>query len=133
MSFVMKKAISRRTVLRGMGATVALPFLDAMTPAFAAVKPVLRFGAVYVPNGVIMQAFTPKTEGTAFELTPILQPLARFRDHMLVLSGLPNPPARPRDGEGTGDHDRASAAYLTGAHPKKTEGVDVRAGMSVDQ
>ena len=133
MSFVTQRAISRRTVLRGMGATLALPWLDAMVPAFASVKPNLRFGAVYVPNGVIMGSWTPAAAGKAFEFTPILAPLKPFRDRVLVLSGISNPAARARDGEGAGDHSRASAAFLTGGHPKKTDGPDVRAGISVDQ
>jgi hypothetical protein len=138
MTFVTGKAIPRRTVLRGIGAAMALPWLDAMAPAFAgvrsaAVKPALRFGAVYVPNGVIMSQFTPPAVGKLTEFTPILAPLTPFRDRVLVLSGLSNSEARPLVGEGGGAHDRASGAFLTGAHPKKTDGPDVRAGISVDQ
>src|SRR5437879_5554516 len=88
-----KKAIPRRTFLRGVGATLALPLLDGMVPAFAstldpAAKPVVRFSTVYVPNGEIMEKWTPQREGAAFELTPILEPLAPFRDQLLVLTGL---------------------------------------------
>src|SRR5204863_4533208 len=88
------KSLPRRTVLRGLGATMALPFLDAMIPAFslrglaAAAKPVHRFQTFYVPNGMAMEYWLPKGEGTAFELSPILEPLAPYRDQMLVLSGL---------------------------------------------
>lgn len=130
---ITKKAISRRTVLRGMGATLALPLLDSMTPAFAAPKAPLRFGAVYSPTGMNMNAWTPAAEGTAFELTRILGPLAPFRDQLTVLGGLCNPIADPRPGEGTGDHSRAAAAFLTCAHAKKTDGADMELGTSLDQ
>src|SRR5262245_41395113 len=89
MNFLTTKSLSRRTVLRGIGASLALPFLEAMVPsARAAVKPVRRFLTFYVPNGMAMEYWTPKGEGTAFELSPILEPLAPFRNQMLVLSGL---------------------------------------------
>ena len=90
MTFLTAKPLARRTVLRGLGATMALPVLDAMTPAFvrAAAKPVHRFQTFYVPNGMAMEYWLPATEGAAFELTPILEPLAPFRSQMLVLSGL---------------------------------------------
>jgi hypothetical protein len=135
---VTKRAIPRRTILRGLGAAVALPLLDGMVPAFAAQRataanPVRRLGIVYAPNGMIMQQFTPKAEGTAFELTSTLEPLAPFRDQMIVLSGLANKEAHPLAGEGNGPHARACGAFLTGAHVRKTEGADVRSGISVDQ
>jgi hypothetical protein len=82
---------------------------------------------------MIMDKWTPATEGTGFELTPILQPLAPFRDQMLVLSGLTQNEGRALPDESTGDHARAGATFLTGVHPKKTEGADVRAGVSADQ
>jgi len=132
---VTKKCLNRRTFLRGAGAAVALPFLDAMRPAFAASSaPVVkRLAVAYVPNGIIMNHWTPTAEGTAFEFPAILQPLAPFRDQVLILSGLDSRPAFPAPGEGTGDHARASATFLTGVHPKKTEGPDLRAGISMDQ
>jgi hypothetical protein len=125
-------------VLRGLGATIALPLLDGMVPAFAALrttaaKPVRRLGVVYVPNGVEMRKWTPATEGRAFELSPILQPMAPFRDRLFVLSGLADKVAVPRPGEGIGDHARAASTFLTGVHVKKTEGPDIRAGISMDQ
>jgi hypothetical protein len=131
---ITRKHLSRRTVLRGLGVSFALPFLDSMVPAFAAgvPKPPLRLGAVYAPNGMNMWQWTPKTVG-ALEITPILEPLAAYRDRMVVVSGLCNNAADQLPGEGTGDHSRASAAYLTGAHAKKTEGADIRTGISVDQ
>jgi hypothetical protein len=130
---ITKMAIPRRTVLRGIGAAFALPFLDSMTPAFAAPKPTLRFGTVYSPTGMSMKSWTPTAEGSAFEMTRILQPLAPFRDQLTVLGGLCNPIADPRPGEGTGDHSRAAAAFLTCAHAKKTDGADMELGTSLDQ
>ncbi len=128
--------LPRRTVLRGLGATVALPFLDAMAPAFAAParseSAPMRLAFAYVPNGVIMEDWTPSSEGAEFELKPILAPLAEFRRHMLILSGLTHNNGRAL-GDGPGDHARAAASYLTGVHPKKTAGADIRNGISVDQ
>ena len=134
---VTKKSLPRRTFLRGIGTTLALPLLDAMVPAFAATrntaaKPICRTAFVYVPNGIIMDRWTPATEGAGFEFTPILKPLAAYRDRLLVLSGLAHVNGRPL-GDGPGDHARAGATFLTGVHPKKTEGVDIHAGISVDQ
>ena len=93
MTFFTAKPLPRRTLLRGVGATLALPFLDAMLPAFslrggAAAKPIHRFQAFYVPNGMAMEYWVPRGEGSAFELSPILEPLAPFRNQLLVLSGL---------------------------------------------
>src|SRR5262245_280962 len=100
--FVTRRAIPRRTVLRGIGATLALPLLDGMVPALSAqaktaARPLNRFGVVYVPNGVIHKAWLPESEGTAFELSPTLVPLLPFRDQMIVVSGLScvSPPGRP--------------------------------------
>lgn len=131
---ITKKSLDRRTFLRGAGAAVSLPLLDSMIPALsAAPQPVKRLAVAYVPNGIIMQKWTPAAEGASFELPAILQPLAPFRDRLLVLSGLRSHPAFPEPGEGTGDHARAAATFLTGVHPKKTEGPDIRAGISMDQ
>ena len=135
---IFKKAIPRRTFLRGLGATLALPLLDGMVPAFAsaaetAAKPAIRLSFVYVPNGIVMDRWTPATVGEAFELPTILEPLAPFRDRLLVLTGLAHNEARADNGEAGGDHARASASYLTGVHPKKTEGADLHLGISVDQ
>jgi len=121
-----------------MGATLALPLLDGMFPAFAGsgsagAKSPLRLGAIYAPNGMNMMDWTPAVEGAGFELTPILQPLAPYRDQLVVLSGLANNAADQLPGEGTGDHSRSSAGYLTGAHAKKTEGADLENGVSMDQ
>ncbi len=133
---VTRKSIDRRTVLRGLGVTVALPLLDAMIPALTAfqktaAKLVNRFGAVYVPNGIMMPQWTPEAEGSAFEFTPILKPLEPFRDRLLVLSGLNStPPAK----QGlAGVHARASTRFLTDTPPKSTHGGDLEAGISMDQ
>ena len=131
------KHLNRRTVLRGIGTTLALPFLDAMVPAFAqtrlsAAKPAVRMGFVYVPNGIIASAWTPSTEGTGFEFNSTMKALEPFREQTLVLSGLAQIKGRSY-GDGAGDHARAGATWLTGVHPKKTEGADLHAGISADQ
>ena len=136
--FISQKHLPRRTVLRGLGASLALPLLDGMVPAYAALRktaanPVRRLGVCYVPNGMEMRAWTPSGEGREFELSQILQPLAPFRSQVNVLTGLADKVAVPRPGEGIGDHARASATFLTGVHVKKTEGADIRAGVSMDQ
>ncbi len=136
MGLITGKHLARRTFLRGLGVSVALPFLDGMVPAFALQRqtaPAKRFGAVYVPNGVEMRMWTPKAEGAGFGLSPILEPLAPFRDQTFVLSGLADKVAVPLPGEGIGDHARASSTWLTGVRVKKTEGPDIRAGVSLDQ
>jgi hypothetical protein len=123
---ITKKHIPRRTVLRGLGATLALPLLDGMVPALTALSKtaaarIPRLGVVYVPNGIQMSKWTPVREGTGFELTPILEPLEPFRDRLLVLSGMADRVANARPGEGGGDHARASGTFLTGVHVRKTE------------
>jgi len=135
---VTKKSIPRRTILRGMGTALALPLLDSMVPALSALRataaaPTRRLGIVYVPNGIFMNRWTPAVEGTAFEMTPTLEPLAPFRDRMVIVTGLSNKQGDALPGEGAGDHARAAGAYLTGVHPKKTEGADIQAGVSMDQ
>ena len=139
---VTHRALARRTFLRGVGATLALPLLDAMVPALggaaarAVSTPVRRLGFIYLPNGVAMNAtvnhWRPAGEGKAFEFSPILAPLAPFRDNLVVVSGLNQIQAQPF-GDGNGDHTRASATWLNGVHPKKTEGSDLRAGITADQ
>jgi hypothetical protein len=134
--------LPRRTFLKGLGAAIALPYLDAMSPAFAANAasaggPALagarqRLIFTYIPNGVTMEAWTPAAAGSAFEYTRILKPLEAFRDRTLVLSGLAHKNAYAL-GDGPGDHARAAACYLTGVHPKKTAGADIKNGVSVDQ
>ena len=129
-------SLPRRTFLRGVGAALALPFLDAMVPALSAAArtagPVRRLGFVYVPNGVNWMRWTPEQAGAGFELSPSLLPLEPFRDRLVVVSELRSRPAEAL-GDGSGDHARSSGAWLTGVHPKKTEGGDYRAGKTVDQ
>ena len=133
---IFKVAIPRRTFLRGVGATLALPVLDAMTPAFAApsTRPT-RMAFMQTPNGIFNMngEWTPKTVGANFELTRTLEPLAAFKDRMLVISGLDNQQAAGLTGEIGGDHPRACTAWLTGTHAKMTSGADLHAGISADQ
>ena len=135
---VMKKHLPRRTFLRGLGVTLALPMLDSMVPAFSsararAAQAVRRLGVVYVPNGIFMPSWTPSNEGGILDITQTLQTLGPFRDRMLMVSGLCSEEGIARPGEGAGDHARAAGAFLTGVHPKKTEGYDLGAGISMDQ
>jgi len=134
---ITRKALSRRTLLRGFGTSIALPFLDGMVPALAApnragAKPAVRMAFLYVPNGIIMKDWTPKNDGKGYELSKTLQPLAAHRERMLVLSGLDQYNGQAL-GDGAGDHARAGASWLTGVHPKKTQGADILAGISADQ
>ena len=131
--FITKTSLSRRTFLRGAGVAVALPFLDAMVPAFTATvktaaKPTLRFGAIYIPHGAIMDQWTPATVGSGFEFTPILKPLEAFKDRTIVVSNL----ARP-GGESTNTHVATAAGWLSGAIAKPTEGEDIYLGTTADQ
>ena len=130
MTFLTTKTLPRRTVLRGLGATLALPVLDAMHPAFslrgmAAAPPVHRFQAFYVPNGMAMEYWTPKGEGTAFELAPILEPLAPFRDQTIVLSGL--------KANWNYIHAGASGSFLTGTTRGGRNETEILADVSIDQ
>jgi hypothetical protein len=132
------KHLHRRTFLRGLGAAVALPMLDAMRPAFAtaataaATKAPVRLAFTYIPNGVTMKDWKPATTGSDFEMTRILKPLEAYRQDLCILSGLDHHNAESL-GDGGGDHARAGACFLTGVHPKKTAGADIQAGISVDQ
>ena len=133
--FITKKALSRRTFLRGAGTTLALPFLDAMTPALAAqAKATPRLGFIYIANGVIQNQWTPSTTGRGFELTPTLKPLEGIKNQLNVVSGLAHLQA-DTFGDGTGDHPRASAAWLTGIHAydRTQPGVEVRLTTTADQ
>ena len=131
---VTRRHLPRRTFLKGMGITIALPTLDAMTPAFARAAEKLKaptrlmFG--YVPNGIEMKSWTPKGVGEGFEFTRVLKPLEPFREDLLVLSGLAHRTGASKE---AGDHARAGGTYLTGVHPKRTTGADIAVGVSVDQ
>src|SRR3954465_7129098 len=132
----MPTRLSRRTILRGLGTAVALPLLDAMAPrparAIEAPPAPRRMAFLYVPNGIHMDEWTPNKEGDDFDLPPILQPLGELKDDVTVLSGLTCDKARP-NGDGAGDHARASSAFLTGAQARKTAGANFRSGVSADQ
>jgi len=126
MAFLTTRSLPRRTVLRGLGASVALPFLNAMLPPLrAAAKPAHRFQAFYVPNGMAMEYWTPKAEGSAFELSPILQPLAPYRDQVLVLSGIKS--------SWNYIHAGASGSFLTGTTRGGRNEVEIIADVSMDQ
>jgi hypothetical protein len=134
---IFKKAIPRRAFLRGVGATLALPLLDGMIPAFGqtsalAAQTPTRLSFVYVPNGKRMELWTPATVGAGFGLTPTLKPLTPFQDQLLVLSGLAANEGRRLEGEVAGDHPRASGSYLTGAHPHQSPDKAFT-GISMDQ
>jgi hypothetical protein len=128
--FITRRSLSRRAVLKGMGATLTLPFLDAMVPAATALaktaaQPALRFGAVFVPMGERPGYWTPPTTGSGFEFTPILKPVERFRDSLVIVSNLDRPPG--------GTHAVSTSTWLTGSAPKRTEAEDFYAGISLDQ
>jgi hypothetical protein len=124
------KHLPRRTVLRGLGGvTLALPFLDCMVPAFAAPAATRRFAAFYVPMGMDMARFTPPKEGP-LEISPILRPLAEYKDRLTIASGLYN---READGNDVGYHPKSQTTWLTGARANRSEGFDVRCGISMDQ
>jgi hypothetical protein len=132
----MSKLLSRRTLLRGVGAAVALPWLEAMEPVYSWAnqgrRHPVRLAFLYTPNGKHMRDWTPSAEGALDELSPILQPLNNLKSDITVLTGLTADKARSH-GDGGGDHARAMAAFLTGAQPRKTDGSDIRVGVSVDQ
>ena len=128
---ITKKVIPRRTMLRGLGASLALPLLDGMVPAFTALRdtaaaPVRRLGIVYVPNGMMMDHWTPATEGSGFDFPTILKPLEPFRNHVQLLSGMHGVDAE-------GPHARASTRFLTGVASQRDDGSNLRAGISMDQ
>jgi hypothetical protein len=130
---ITKLRLPRRTFLRGVGATMALPLLDAMVPAMKAAGPVTpRFAPIYFGNGANMPDWTPATEGVGFELSPTLMPLEPFRKQLTVLTGLDNYPGTDQ-GDVGGQHPRAAPAFMSCMHPKATEGADVEAGTTIDQ
>ncbi|TWT58137.1 hypothetical protein KOR42_15080 [Thalassoglobus neptunius] len=129
--------LSRRAALRGLGVSLTLPFLESVAPRLAMAsgqisKPPVRMAYIFVPNGVHLDNWTPKEFGYGYELPYILQPLSRVRDDMLVVSGLTHDKGRA-NGDGPGDHARSASVFLTGAQPRKTDGSNIRSGVSVDQ
>lgn len=135
---ITRRALPRRTFLRGAGAVLALPLLDDMIPALTAqrltaARPVPRLGFIYTPNGVIQAQWTPETEGAGFAMSPILQPLEPLRDRVLVVSGLAHRQAESF-GDGNADHHRATAAWLSGVHAwTRTTGLEIRLDTTADQ
>ncbi|MCY4602556.1 MAG: DUF1552 domain-containing protein, partial [Acidobacteria bacterium] len=136
--FITKKHLSRRTVLRGAGATLALPLLDSMVPALTAVSRTAaaparlrRMGVFYVPNGMSMGYWWPRTEGPLQELPPTLRSLEAHKDRVLLMGGLADKPADLM--EGGGDHARSAGTFLTATTFKLTTGADVYAAVSMDQ
>src|SRR5580765_1408436 len=130
--FVTRRALSRRTMLRGMSTTLALPFLESMIPAFPALAqtqaPPQRFGAVYFPNGAPMNFWMPKASGGGLEVTPILKPLEAYRDQMTVVGNLSR-----AGGKTVTDHAVSSAGWLSGVVAKQTEAEDISLGITIDQ
>jgi hypothetical protein len=131
--FITKKSLPRRTFLRGMGVSLALPLLESMVPARTllaqtAAKGSPRIGFVYIPHGAIMDKWTPAAEGAGFEFTPILKPLEPFRDRLNVVSGLGHKAA-----DTTAVHSLSPTTWLSGVRPKATQGVDAYAGVTADQ
>jgi hypothetical protein len=131
---VIKRPLSRRTMLRGLGTVMALPLLEAMAPAARAAesKAMRRFQAIYTPNGVIMPNFVPKTTGESYEMSEILKPLEAFRNRFTLVSGVAHGQAAPATGGG-GGHGSACGLWLTGVYPKPTLGYDISCGVSIDQ
>ncbi len=140
MNTIAPTAVPRRTFLRGLGTALALPALHAMLPAARAAsavtqtasQPPRRLSFLYIPNGANMADWTPRAEGGDFELPYILEPLRSYQQDLLVLTGLTHDKARP-NGDGAGDHARASATFLTACQARKTDGADIRVGVSADQ
>ena len=134
-AFVTKKHLARRTFLRGMGVTIALPLLDSMVPAQTplaktAATPKSRFCGIYLPHGATMDKWTPAQTGTGFEFTPSLKPLEKFRDRFTVVTNLAHPMASGAGSDAGGDHARSASVFLSGAHPEKGS---VHAGKTIDQ
>jgi Protein of unknown function (DUF1552) len=135
MNYLTKKHLPRRTVLRGLGASIALPLLDSMLPAQTplaktAAKPRSRLSCIYVPHGATMDKWTPAAEGAGFEFTEILTPLDKFRDRICVVSNLGHAPAAGVGSDAGADHARSAAVYLSGAHPEKDS---IKVGTTIDQ
>ncbi len=127
--------LPRRTFLHGLGAAMALPMLEAMTPtakAAANLPPPVRLAFIFFPNGAIVPNWKPEGEGADWELSQSLSPLAKHKDRINVFTGLTQHHGRA-NGDGAGDHARNAGSFLTGAQPRKTSGADIKLGISVDQ
>ena len=135
MAYITKKHLSRRTLLRGMGVSVALPLLDSMVPAQTplaktAASSKSRLSCIYVPHGATMDKWTPAAEGKGFQFTEILTPLDKFRDRVTVVSNLAHPAAGGVGSDAGADHARSAAVFLSGVHPEKDS---IRVGPTIDQ
>jgi len=139
MTFVTRKHLSRRTALRGLGVSVLLPLLDSMVPAQTptartAAKPQLRLGMCFMPHGAVMSNWTPVKRGSNFKLSRTLASLAPYQDQVVVVSNMAHQMAAPAGpGDNGGDHTRSPTVFLSGVHPKRTDGADIRAGVTIDQ
>lgn len=139
MRLITKKHLPRRTFLRGLGVTMSLPLLDSMVPAQTplaktAANPQLKLGLCFIPHGAVMSNWTPAGEGTGLQLSRTLAPLEPYKDQMVVVSNLAHAMAAPGGpGDNGGDHTRSPAVFLNGVHPKRTDGADIRAGITIDQ
>src|SRR5437762_3243127 len=138
MRIITRKHIARRTLLRGIGTSIALPLLDSMVPAQTpliktAARPQVRLGFCFIPHGAVMDNWTPAKEGP-LELSRTLMPLEPFKDQVVVVSNLAHKMAAPAGpGDNGGDHTRSPAVFLNGVHPKRTDGADIHAGTTIDQ
>jgi hypothetical protein len=139
MRLITRKHLPRRTFLRGLGAALSLPLLDSMVPAQTplsktAAQPQIRLGLCFIPHGAVINNWTPIGEGSDFEISRTLAPLEPFRNQLVVISNLAHRNAAPAGpGDNGGDHTRSPAVYLNGVHPKRTDGADIRAGVTIDQ
>jgi Protein of unknown function (DUF1552) len=139
MKFITRKHMSRRTVLRGLGTALSLPLLDSMVPAQTpllktAANPEIRLGLCFIPHGAVMANWTPAAEGADFKLSRTLTPVEPFKDQIVVVSNLAHKMAAPGGpGDNGGDHTRSPAVFLNGVHPKRTDGADIQAGVTIDQ
>jgi Protein of unknown function (DUF1552) len=139
MMLITKKHIPRRAFLRAAGVTLSLPLLDSMIPAQTplaktAAKPQFRMGLCFMPHGAVMNNWTPANEGSNFEISRSLKPLEPFKKNLVVVSNLAHKNAAPAGpGDNGGDHTRSPAVFLNGVHPKRTDGADIRAGVTIDQ
>src|SRR5580658_10762559 len=139
MKFITKRHISRRTVLRGLGTAMSLPLLDSMVPAQTplaktAANPEIKLGMCFIPHGAVMANWTPAAEGADFQLSRTLMPVEPFKDQLVVVTNLAHKMAAPGGpGDNGGDHTRSPAVFLNGVHPKRTDGADIQAGVTIDQ
>src|SRR6202046_4751807 len=139
MRIITKRHISRRTVLRGLGTAMSLPLLDSMVPAQTplaktAANPEIKLGMCFIPHGAVMANWTPAAEGPNFQLSRTLAPLQPFQDQIVVVTNLAHKMAAPGGlGDNGGGHTRSPAVFFNGGYPKRTDGADIQAGVTIDQ